>query len=186
MGAKPDDEASKKLGAAQTARPVWETAKDAIQYGSRGHGSGFFFTEKPDANVWVDGEVANYFRETYDEVKERLGEVRALRLAGHNTMFPTLSWLNGTATLRVWHPRGPNKTEVWAFCIADAEASQEVKEAFERSATRAFGPAGFLEQDDSENWIEIQKVLRGYKARQNKLIMEMGKGNEKVREDGIP
>ncbi|MEK5782372.1 aromatic ring-hydroxylating dioxygenase subunit alpha, partial [Acinetobacter baumannii] len=48
------------------------------------------------------------------------------------------------------------------------------------------GPAGFLEQDDSENWIEIQKVLRGYKARQNKLIMEMGKGNEKVREDGIP
>ncbi len=70
----------------------------------------------------------------YEEVKERLGEVRALRLAGHNTMFPTLSWLNGTATLRVWHPRGPNKTEVWAFCIADAEASQEVKEAFERSA----------------------------------------------------
>ncbi len=43
-----------------------------------------------------------------------------------------------------------------------------------------------LEQDDSENWIEIQKVLRGYKARQNKLIMEMGKGNEKVREDGVP
>jgi 3-phenylpropionate/trans-cinnamate dioxygenase subunit alpha len=186
LGAKPDDEGSKKLGAAQTARPVWETAKDAIQYGSRGHGSGFFFTEQPDANVWVDGEVANYFRETYEEVKERLGETRALRLAGHNTMFPTMSWLNGTATLRVWHPRGPNKTEVWAFCIADAEASQEVKEAFERSATRAFGPAGFLEQDDSENWIEIQKVLRGYKARQNKLIMEMGKGNEKVREDGIP
>ena len=59
-------------------------------------------------------------------------------------------------------------------------------EAFERSATRAFGPAGFLEQDDSENWIEIQKVLRGYKARNNQLIMEMGLGNEKVREDGIP
>ncbi len=96
LGAKPDDDSSKQLGAAQTARPVWETAKDAIQYGSRGHGSGFFFTEKPDANVWVDGEVANYFRETYEEVKERLGEVRALRLAGHNTMFPTLSWLNGT------------------------------------------------------------------------------------------
>ena len=34
--------------------------------------------------------------------------------------------------------------------------------------------------------IEIQKVLRGYKARKNQLIMEMGLGNEKVREDGIP
>jgi len=61
-----------------------------------------------------------------------------------------------------------------------------VKEAFERSATRAFGPAGFAEADDGENWIEIQKVLRGYKARQNKLIVEMGIGNERRRDDGIP
>jgi len=112
--------------------------------------------------------------------------VRALRLAGHNTMFPTLSWLNGTATLRVWHPRGPNQVEVWAFCIADAAASDEVKAAFERSATRAFGPAGFLEQDDSENWAEIQKILRGNRARKSQLCLEMGLGNEKRREDGVP
>ena len=186
LGGKPGDNDTNQLGQAQTARPIWETAKDNIQFGQNGHGSGFFFTEKPDANFWVDGEVANYFRETYEEARSRLGEVRALRLAGHNNMFPTMSWLNGTATLRVWHPRGPNKTEVWAFCITDAAASDEVKEAFERSATRAFGPAGFAEADDGENWIEIQKVLRGYKARQNKLIVEMGIGNERRRYDGIP
>lgn len=185
LGAKSDGE-DKQLGSGQTARPVWETAKDALQYGQAGHGSGFFFTERPDANVWVDGEVSQYFRDTYPEAEQRLGKVRALRLAGHNTMFPTLSWLNGTATLRVWHPRGPSQVEVWAFCIADKDASPDVKAAFERSATRAFGPAGFLEQDDSENWVEIQKVLRGKRARQTKLIVEMGLGNEKVREDGIP
>lgn len=185
LGAKADD-ADKALGAGQTARPVWETAKDALQYGQAGHGSGFFFTEKPDANVWVDGTVSQYYRDTYPEAEERLGKVRALRLAGHNNMFPTMSWLNGTATLRVWHPRGPNQVEVWAFCIADKDAPEEVKQAFERSATRAFGPAGFLEQDDSENWVEIQKVLRGKRARQTKLIVEMGIGNEKLREDGIP
>ena len=112
--------------------------------------------------------------------------MRALRLAGHNNLFPTMSWLNGTATLRVWHPRGPNQVEVWAFCIADKDASDDVKAAFERSATRAFGPAGFLEQDDSENWVEIQKVLRGKRARNTKLIVEMGLGNERVRDDGIP
>jgi 3-phenylpropionate/trans-cinnamate dioxygenase alpha subunit len=56
----------------------------------------------------------------------------------------------------------------------------------ELNACRAFGPAGFAEADDGENWIEIQKVLRGYKARKSKLIMEMGLGNEKYREDGIP
>ena len=185
LGAKSDGE-DKQLGSGQTARPVWETAKDALQYGQAGHGSGFFFTERPDANVWVDGEVSQYFRDTYPEAEQRLGKVRALRLAGHNTMFPTLSWLNGTATLRVWNPRGPSQVEVWAFCIADKDASPDVKAAFERSATRAFGPAGFLEQDDSENWVEIQKVLRGKRARQTKLIVEMGLGNEKVREDGIP
>ena len=174
------------LGKDQTARPVWADAKDAVQFGEDGHGSGFFYTEKPDANVWVDGVVAKYFRDTYPEAEQRLGKIRALRLAGHNTLFPTLSWLNGTATLRVWHPRGPDQVEVWAFCITDKNAPDEVKEAFERSATRAFGPAGLLEQDDSENWVEVQKVLRGYKARQSELCMEMGLGNEKLRTDGVP
>ncbi|XPE48248.1 hypothetical protein ACNKHL_15575 [Shigella flexneri] len=30
-------------------RPEWKTAKDALQFGQDGHGTGFFFTEKPDA-----------------------------------------------------------------------------------------------------------------------------------------
>lgn len=185
LGAK-QGASDRALGAGQTARPVWETAKDALQYGQVGHGSGFFFTEQADANVWVDGEVSQYFRDTYAEAEARLGKVRALRLAGHNNMFPTLSWLNGTATLRVWHPRGPNQVEVWAFCIADKAAPDNVKAAFERSATRAFGPAGFLEQDDSENWAEVQKVLRGSRARKTQLCLEMGLGGERVRDDGIP
>ncbi len=44
--------------------------------------------KKPDANVWVDGAVSSYYRETYAEAEQRLGEVRALRLAGHNNIFP--------------------------------------------------------------------------------------------------
>lgn len=90
LGAK-DDGSDKRLGDGQTARPVWETAKDALQFGQDGHGSGFFFTENPDANVWVDGEVSSYYRDTYAEAEQRLGKVRALRLAGHNNIFPTLS-----------------------------------------------------------------------------------------------
>ena len=73
--------------------------------------------------------------------------------------------------------------EVWNFCIADKDAPEHVKQAFERSETRAFGPAGFLEKDDSENWAEIQKVLRGKVARSTKLCLEMGLGNERTRED---
>ncbi|MBM3011440.1 aromatic ring-hydroxylating dioxygenase subunit alpha, partial [Citrobacter freundii] len=46
-----DDGSDKRLGDGQTARPVWETAKDALQFGQDGHGSVFFFTDNPDANV---------------------------------------------------------------------------------------------------------------------------------------
>ena len=159
LGAK-DDGSDKRLGDGQTARPVWETAKDALQFGQDGHGSGFFFTEKPDANVWVDGAVSSYYRETYAEAEQRLGEVRALRLAGHNNIFPTLSWLNGTATLRVWHPRGPDQVEVWAFCITDKAASDEVKAAFENSATRAFGPAGFSSRMTRRTGVKSRNCLK--------------------------
>ena len=176
----------KPLGEGQTPRPVWADALGGVQFAGNGHGSAFFFTEKPDANVWVDGEVSRYFRDTFPEAEQRLGKVRALRLAGHNTLFPTLSWLNGTQTLRIWHPRGPNKIEVWAFCIGDRDAPVEVKDALIRSHARAFGPAGFLEQDDSENWVEVQKVLRGHKARQTDFCVQMGLGFEERRNDGIP
>lgn len=176
----------KPLGDGQTPRPVWADALGGVQFGGNGHGSAFFFTEKPDANVWVDGIVSAYFRDTYAEAEARLGKVRALRLAGHNTMFPTLSWLNGTQTLRVWHPRGPNQIEVWAFCICDRDAPVEVKDALIKSHARAFGPAGFLEQDDSENWVEVQKVLQGHMARKTDFCVQMGLGFEERRDDGIP
>lgn len=174
------------LGSGQTARPVWSDAQGGVQFAGNGHGSAFFFTKEADANVWVDGTVSAYFRETFAETEARLGRVRALRLAGHNTMFPTLSWLNGTQTLRIWHPRGPDKIEVWAFCIADKAAPQEVKDALIRSHARAFGPAGFLEQDDTENWIEVQKVLRGHVAQKSEFCIQMGLGFEERRADGIP
>ncbi len=43
-----------------------------------------------------------------------------------------------------------------------------------------------FEQDDSENWCEIQKLLKGHRARNSKLCLEMGLGQEKRRDDGIP
>jgi 3-phenylpropionate/trans-cinnamate dioxygenase alpha subunit len=174
------------LGAGQSSKPAWANGLGGVQFSDKGHGSGFFFSENPDANVWVGGAVSSYFREVYQEAEARLGSVRALRLAGHNTMFPTLSWLNGTQTLRIWHPKGPNQIEVWVFCIGDKAAPPEVKAALEDSHARAFGPAGFLEQDDSENWIEVQKVLRGRMAQKTELCVQMGIGFEERRTDGIP
>jgi len=178
----PKDDGS-PLGAGQTKAAIWVTQKDGLQFGQDGHGAGFFFTERPDANVWVDGAAAQYFRDTYPEVEARLGRMRALRLAGHNGIFPTLGWLNGTSTLRIWHPRGPHQIEVWSMCIVDKAASEEVKSSFEHSVARAFGPAGIAEQDDCENWVELQKVLQGSMAQKTKLCIGMGLNHEQHRTD---
>lgn len=174
------------LGAGQTAKAPWEAYRDGAQFGQDGHGSGFYFADKPDANVWVEGEAAQWFRDTYAEAEARLGRRRALRLAGHNGIFPNLAWLNGTATLRVWHPRGPDRTEVWAWCIVDARTPEPVRQAFQRSVCRTFGPGGIIEQDDTQNWIEVQKVLRGHVARGTDVCVSMGLGHERRDAGGLP
>ena len=39
------------------------------------------------------------------------------------TVFPNFSLLRGTSrTFRVWHPRGPDKTEIWSWVFVDKAA----------------------------------------------------------------
>ena len=92
------------------------------------------------------------------------------------TIFPTLSFLPGIQTLRVWHPRGPGEIEVWAITIVDKAAPDDAKEAWRTGVIRSFSASGVFEQDDGENWVMIQDVLRGYKARQTRFNATMGKG----------
>ena len=45
------------------------------------------------------------------------------------TVFPNFSMLRPTSrTIRVWHPRGPDKTEVWAWCYVDKAAPARSQE----------------------------------------------------------
>ena len=68
-------------------------------------------------------------------------------------MFPNSSILRPTSlTIRVWHPRGPDKTECWAWVFVDKAAPPEVKKALRLAGARVFGPAGTFEQDDQDNW----------------------------------
>ncbi|MFP1497682.1 SRPBCC family protein [Escherichia coli] len=99
-------------------------------------------------------DFKRYHRETYAEAEQRLGEVRALRLASHNNIFPTLSWL--THCHVYLHPRRPDQVEVWAFCITDKAASDEAQAAFEQRHS-CFWSCLVLEQDDSENWCECNR-----------------------------
>jgi phenylpropionate dioxygenase-like ring-hydroxylating dioxygenase large terminal subunit len=148
------------------------------QFTSRwGHGTGFF-TESGDVlGVIVGREPGDWFQGGNPEVVERLGHHRALNMRGmHATLFPSFSFLPGINTMRVWHPKGPNEMEVWAWTVVDSSAPPEVKERQRLGTLRTFSSAGMFEQDDGENWSEIQQVLRGHVAKQTPLNAQMGLG----------
>jgi phenylpropionate dioxygenase-like ring-hydroxylating dioxygenase large terminal subunit len=142
-----------------------------------GHGTGFFTSSGDVLGVIVGREPGDWFQGGNPEVVDRLGSHRALNMRGmHATLFPNFSFLPGINTMRVWHPKGPNEMEVWAWTVVDKTAPPEVRERQRIGTLRTFGSGGMLEQDDGENWSEIQQVLRGHVARRTPLNAQMGLG----------
>lgn len=161
---------------------------DGVQFSSEsGHGCGFFL-EGPVLE-FVPGPVpAKYWTETsLAEATRRVGKDRAEAFrAAHFNIFPTFSFLPGLQTMRVWQPKGPDKMEVWAWIAVPKDAPDEVKEAWRLGMIRSFSPAGQFEQDDGENWLEIQKVMKGRIARKTPLNVQMGLGHERYDDPVYP
>jgi hypothetical protein len=153
---------------------------EGVQFSSEsGHGCGFFL-EGPVLE-FVPGPVpAKYWTETsLEEATRRVGKARAEGFrAAHFNIFPTFSFLPGLQTMRVWQPKGPDKMEVWAWIAVPKDAPPEVKEAWRLGMIRSFSPGGQFEQDDGENWLEIQKVMKGRIARRTPLNVQMGLGHD--------
>jgi 3-phenylpropionate/trans-cinnamate dioxygenase alpha subunit len=162
------------------ARPGFDPAKQGFgvkpgfQYSSpNGHGAGFSVLDGPVTHIFMEPLVGQWYKDTFDTVVARLGKLRAARLTGANNIFPNFSFLSGANTIRVWHPRGPGQTEIWAWTIVDAAAPREVKDAFRLSTMQSFSPGGMVEQDDTAHWTEIQKLLRGHVARRNRFNLRL-------------
>jgi phenylpropionate dioxygenase-like ring-hydroxylating dioxygenase large terminal subunit len=131
-----------------------------------------------------EADLLAYEKETRPEVERRLGDrIRVVNpIAG--TVFPNLSMLRSTShTFRVWHPRGPDKIEIWSWVFVDKAAPPHVKEAMRLSAIRGFGPSGTFEQDDMDNWQECTQTCRGVVSRRHPLNMQMGLGHERFNEE---
>ena len=124
--------------------------------------------------------IQAYERDIRPEVNRRLGPRAALTNPIVGTMFPNFSLLRGTSrTMRVWHPRGPEKTEIWSWVFVDKAAPPEVKEAFRLSGVRGFSPSGTFEQDDMDNWQECTQTCRGVVGRRMPINNRMGLGRER-------
>ncbi|CAN5194186.1 aromatic ring-hydroxylating dioxygenase subunit alpha [soil metagenome] len=146
----------------------------------QGHGAGF--PTHPRSRFDAKA-VHDYY--DYDVLRERLGDARVEgpMTTGHATVFPNFSYLPVNGSIRVWHPKGPDKMEVWAWTILDKSMPDEVKEAQRLYNLRTFGPSGIFEQDDGENWSEVQAISHGFVTKGVPLNYQMGLGSE--REDGV-
>jgi biphenyl 2,3-dioxygenase alpha subunit len=155
-----------------------------------GHGTGFYIGD-PNLLLAVMGpKVTEYWTQgaAAEKASARLGSAERGQqlMAQHMTVFPTCSFLPGVNTIRAWHPRGPHEVEVWAFTLVDADAPEDMKEEYRRQTLRTFSAGGVFEQDDGENWVEIQHVLRGHKARSRPFNAEMGLGQTDSNKPGYP
>jgi phenylpropionate dioxygenase-like ring-hydroxylating dioxygenase large terminal subunit len=125
-------------------------------------------------------EIQAYEEKIFPEIVKRLGPRAGQLKPVAGTVFPNFSMLKPTSrTFRVWHPRGPDKTEVWAWVYVDKSAPPDVKEAVRLAGVRVFGPAGVFEQDDMDNWQACTQTGRGVVARRYPLNYEMGLGHER-------
>jgi 3-phenylpropionate/trans-cinnamate dioxygenase subunit alpha len=129
-------------------------------------------------------EILAYEEKIRPEVEKRLGARIHLINPIVGTVFPNFSFLRATSrTFRVWHPRGPDRIEVWSWVYVDKAAPPEVKEAMRLAGIRGFSPSGTFEQDDMDNWQECTRTCRGAVSRRYALNMQMGMGHDGFNED---
>ena len=174
-------------------RPMWANLNNrgSGQFTSGGHAAGGSLGE--DEPEWVDRYMgysnhapilAEYQKAIQPEVDRRLGRLRARRVDGNvNTLFPNFSIHTGRSFVRIWHPRGPGKVEVWGYVVLDKGAPKGVRDALRRQSALDFGIAGIQEVDDADNWHQCVEAGKSTTARRFPQILSMGLGHEVTHPD---
>ena len=149
-----------------------------VVLGEYGHAIG-----GPQARPQGDGDPRPNWRAT-PEAQAALGPV-GVTVGGHPSIFPS-SWVTTTTQLSLRIPRTPSSTEIWWFSFTDRNMPEELREQLLTFQTRAFGPAGLLEQDDGENWGQATIQTYGIASRRTMHKLNMGLGRGKViKEHGL-
>jgi len=116
-----------------------------------------------------------YQKEKLEETTRRLGEYRATRISGGGSVFPN-KWLGPNMAL----PRGPMKTEIWAFVEHDRDMPQEVVDDIRRRASQSGANmnGGMTMQDDMDNWRAVSDSGRTPYGRSIRQNLAMGVGHQ--------
>jgi 3-phenylpropionate/trans-cinnamate dioxygenase subunit alpha len=166
---------------------AFKAMKPGRQYaGRQGHGTSIDDSGDAALSRFADDPLYDYRQDRDAQARAHIGEDRA-KIRGNFTIFPNMSGLGGLANIRVWHPKGPNKFEVWSWTVVDADAPDEVKREQQLSSSFTEGAAGVVEVDDGENWNLMGQLLEnGYQTRQMPWNYQMGLGWETDRDEKYP
>jgi phenylpropionate dioxygenase-like ring-hydroxylating dioxygenase large terminal subunit len=151
---------------------------------SPGNGHGIVTVGPNDKTAPPIPEISAYEERVLPEMHRRLGPRLSRVQPLFGTAFPNFSFNRAPAhTLRVWHPKGVDKTEIWVWAYVDRSAPAEVKDAMRLASLRSFSASGTYEQDDMDNWQGCTETARGVVSRRYPLNMQMGLGHEGFHED---
>lgn len=123
-------------------------------------------------------EFMRYLLDVQAQAASRIGELRA-RIKGLTYgVYPNLSFLWSNSTLRVTHPKGPGHIEYWSWWVVPKAAPDEVKQLLRSNYNLQFGPAGMLEEEDSEAWTQQYLGSRIPDARNERYYYGLGLGED--------
>lgn len=129
--------------------------------------------------IFGGDEVQNYLREVQAGAAERVGPLRARMKGLTYGIYPNLSFLWSNTSFKVSHPRGPGKVEYWSWAVVPKDAPDHIKRILRTNYSSFFGPAGMLEQEDSEVWMQQLKGSNIDFADDHPYFYGLGLGEEK-------
>jgi phenylpropionate dioxygenase-like ring-hydroxylating dioxygenase large terminal subunit len=127
---------------------------------------------------------AEWLKEKYRRMQERLPGRGEKPYSFHvGNIFPSFSLIGVGSQLYgrgliVWHPRGPDKTEVWQWCAVDKEAPIELKRRMVYVLMHRQAATGLVAPDDHENFARITENLATPQSRASRLHYRMGLGHD--------
>ena len=168
------------------AAPMFQNILQGQQnpmYSIRGHGVGGSYrpegSESPFRGFVQDPRIAEYRESLQPEMERRFGTFRARQVTmGVCAIFPNVAVHQGSTMIRLWLPRGPQKTEVWGFQVIEKAAPLEMKDLTRRNSMLNFGVAGMQEADDADNWNHCVQASRSIVGRRYSQVLSLGLGRE--------
>lgn len=102
----------------------------------------------------MDPDFHRYLLSVQEEAARRMGPLRS-RIKGLVCgIYPNFNFVWSSHSIRVAHPRGPGQTELWSWWIVPRDAPDPIKKALRLQYNFVLGPAGIVEQEDSEAWAQ--------------------------------